>query len=197
MNQPMPVSQQPRSGGALKWVLLGCGGLVFLAVAFFAVAGYLVARNFSTDPAKAEATAQEIVTFEKPDGFKGAFSMSVMGLKMVMLAKGDPKASEGSMIMLGSFPIGQQNQEQYQTQINESMKQQGHGQDVTEQRAPETFKVRGKDVVAQVVVAGPAKLLRYTLNFDGGNGRMITISVQGPEKTTDHAWVQKFLDTVK
>ena len=55
MNQPMPATQPRKSGGALKWILLGCGGLVFLAVAFFAVTGYLIARNFTTDPAKAEA----------------------------------------------------------------------------------------------------------------------------------------------
>ena len=197
-----PAANPPKqSGGALKWILLGCGGTVLLAVGFFAIAGYLVYRSVNTDPAKAEAAAQEIVTFQKPEGFRGMFSMSMMGMQMASLTRGTPNEQGSGMIMIASFPAGKDTQEQFRTQIDQSMKQQGQSREVSEQRPAETFKVRGQDVSAQVGVIGakdsPARSLQYMLTIDGAPGKMLMITIQGPESTTDHAWVQKFLDTIK
>ena len=189
-----------KSGGALKWILLGCGGLIFLAVAFFAVTGYLVYRGMNTDPAKVETSAKEIMAFQKPEGFNGVFSMSMMGLKMAMFMKTPGDESNGSL-MIGSFPSGGQSREQFQAQIQQNMKQQGHSAEITEKRPAETFKVRGQDVTADVGLVSPkdaeVKVIQYTLTVDAASGKMGMIMISGPEKTFDHAWVQKFLDTVK
>jgi hypothetical protein len=202
MDQATGNPPKKSGGGALKWILIGCGGIILLIVAFFAVSGYLVYRSFNMDPAKVESTAQEIVTFEKPAGYKGIFSMSVMGVKMAMLSAGDQQHSmESGAIILATFPGGKQNQEQFQRQLKESMEKQGRSTEVSETRAAETFKVKGKDVPAQVALVkaqnSNTQLLQYTLAMDAPSGNMAMIIVMGPEKQTDHAWVQKFLDTVK
>lgn len=199
-----PSAPPPRkSGGALKWILIGCGGILFLIAAFIGVSAYLVYRSFNTDPAKVEASAQEILPFEKPAEFKGAFSMSVMGFKMAFLSSGDPKAPspDAAMIILASFQGGKQNQEQFQRQLKESLEKQGQSQQVAEQRPVETFKVRGKDVPSQVAVVKnentQATALQYTLSLDGPGSAPAILMIIGPEKKVDHAWVQKLLDTVK
>src|SRR6185295_9928328 len=129
MDQPV-ANQAPRKsgGGALKWVLLGCGGLLLLVVAFFGISGYLVYRSFNTDPTKVEATAQEILVFEKPAGYKGAFSMSVMGVKMAaLMADG---GAGGSIVMI-TMP-GKANQEQLRAQMRANMEKQGQSTEVVE-----------------------------------------------------------------
>ncbi len=200
MNQPAGTPPQ-KSGGALKWILLGCGGIILLIVAFFAVSTYLVYRAFNTDPVKVEQASQEIVKFDKPAGWKGVFSMSVMGFKMAMLSSGDPKAPDNAMVILASFDGAKQNQEQFQRQMKDSLEKQGQSQQVSEQRPAETFKVQGKDVAAQVAVVKNqntnAQALQYTLALDRPGGNTAMLMIIGPEKVVDHAWVQKFLDTVK
>jgi len=195
MTQP-----QKSGGGAVKWILLGCGGLVFIGITVFAIGGYFIYKGFNTDPAKVEVSAKEIVTFEKPEGFKGVFSMSMMGLKMAMLMRNPTDESAGSII-IASFPAGKGSQEQFQKQIDDSMKQQGRSREVSERRPAETFKVRGKEVTAEVGLIGakdsPSRSIQYTVIFEGEPGKMAMIVLSGPEKTTDHDWVQKFLDTVK
>jgi hypothetical protein len=199
MGNPPPAPR--KSGGALKWILLGCGGIILLGVAFIGVSTYLVYRSFNMDPVKVEETAQEIVTFQKPEGYKGVFSMSVMGVKMAMLSAGEANNTDAGAIILATFPGGKQNQEQFQRQLQESMEKQGRSTQVSEHRPAETFKVKGKDVPAQVALVksqnSGTQLLQYTLAMDGPGGNMAMIILMGPEKTTDHAWVQKFLDTVK
>jgi hypothetical protein len=203
MDQPAGNPLPRKSGGgALKWILLGCGGIILLIVAFVAVSSYLVYRSFNTDPVKVEETAQEIVKFDKPAGFKGMFSVSMMGVKFAVFGPANAQDASGAAIVLGNFPSGKQNQEQFQRQLKESMEKKGHSQEVSEQRPAETFKVRGNDVPAQVAVMSQknnadAKILQYILALDNTGGNTTLIMVMGPEKTTDHAWVQKFLDTVK
>ena len=197
MNNPY---QPKQGGGALKWILLGCGGLILAVVAFFAISGYMVYRSFNTDPAKVDAAAQEILTFEKPAGLKGVASMSMMGFKTATFVPEDPKKEGATMLMVASFPSGKQSQEQVQQQIDTNMKQQGQSREGAERLPNETFKVRGNDVSAQVSAITDkntsARSLSYTLMLEG-SGKMVMIMVVGSDKTMDHAWVQKFLDTVK
>jgi hypothetical protein len=200
MNHPqLAPGQPPKSGGVLKWILLGCGGLLLIGAILIGVSVYLVSRSFNTDPGKVEAVAQEIVTFEKPAGYKGAFSMSMMGMTSAVLVAG-PDGSGGT-IVFSVIPAAQGSQEQFEKQLKASLEKQGQNQEVTEQRKAETFKVRGRDVTAQVGVVSPkgseARSLQYTITFEGGSGKTVMLMVSGPEQTTDHAWVQKFLDTVK
>ena len=202
MNHPELANQPPRqSGGALKWILLGCGGLMLLVVAFFAVSGWAVYRSFNTDPAKVDAAAQEILTFEKPAGFKGIGSMSMMGFKMATYGPEDVKKDGAMFLMVASVPSGKQNQAQYQQQIDANMKQQGHSAEGAERLPNETFKVRGSDVTAQVSAMkdqnSGARTLHYVMMIESDSKKMVMITIGGNEKTADHAWVQKFLDTVK
>ena len=198
-----PVSNQPpkKSGGALKWILLGCGGIILLGVAFFGVMGYLAYKSFNTDPAKVETSAQEMLTFDKPAGYKGVFSMSMMGMKMASLVSGTPGQAGSGSIVLVTMPGGQANQEQLRAQMRANMEKQGQSQDIVEKRKSETFKVRGKDVEASVDLTSPkgsdARMLQYTLMVDNASGGTVLLVLSGPEKQADHDWVQKFLDTVK
>jgi hypothetical protein len=200
MNQP--IGNPPKkSGGALKWVLLGCGGIILLGVAFFGIMGYFMYKSFNTDPAKVEAAAQELLTFEKPAGYKGAFSVSMMGFKMASLASGTPGQPGVGMILMVSMPGGKENQEQLRTQMRQNMEKQGQSQEIVEKRKSETFKVRGKDVDATVEVTktkgSDARMLQYTIPLENAAGNTVLLLLAGPEQQEDHAWVQKFLDTVK
>src|SRR5262249_6584404 len=126
MNEAAGNPPPPRkSGGALKWILIGCGGILLLIIAFVGISGYLVYRSFNTDPVKVEDAAQDIVKFEKPAGFKGMFSVSMMGVKMAMLGAGEAKDASKGAIVLASFPADKANQEQVQRQIKENMEKQG------------------------------------------------------------------------
>ena len=203
MNHPELANQPPRqsSGGALKWILLGCGGLMLLMVAFFAVSGWAVYRSFNTDPAKVDTAAHDILTFEKPAGLKGVGSMSMMGFKMATYGPEDVKKDGAMFLMVATFPSGKANQQQYQQQIEVNMKQQGHSAEGAERLPNETFKVRGNDVTAQVSAMkdqnSGTRTLHYTMVLEGDQKKLVMIAIGGNEKTADHAWVQKFLDTVK
>src|SRR5207237_7131491 len=103
-------------------------------------------------------------------------------------------------IVLMTMP-GMANQEQLRAQMRANMEKQGRSQEVVEKRKNETFKVRGKEVESSVEVTSPkgsdARMLQYTFAVDGAAGQTVLLVVTGPEKDADHAWVQKFLDTVK
>ncbi len=199
MNQPVSSQPPKKSGGALKWILLGCGGILLLGAAFVGVMGYLAYRSFSTDAAKVETSAQEILGFEKPAGYKGIFSMSMMGVKMATLGSGAPGQPNNSTIVLVTMPGT--NQEQMRAQMRANMEKQGQSQEIVEKKKNETFKVRGKEVDATVDVTIPkgadARQLTYTFALDNATGHTVLLVLSGPENQADHAWVQKFLDTVK
>jgi hypothetical protein len=201
MDQPVSAQPPKKSGGALKWILLGCGGIIFLGVALIGVMTYLAYKTFSKDPAQVEAAAQEILVFEKPAGYKGVFSMSMMGVKMATLMKGAAGQPDVASIVLMAMPAGKVDPEQLRGQMRANMEKQGHSQEVVEKRKKETFKVRGKDVESSVDVTvhkgSDGRMLQYEMVLDGSGGGPVLLVLSGPEKDADHAWVQKFLDTVK
>jgi len=196
----MTDQPQEKKGGVLKWFLLGCGLLLFLGVAFVAVGGYLIYKNVSTDPAKVESVAQEIVGFQKPEGLTGQFAFSMMGMKMAMLGTGqDPEA--GKAIVLMSFPEGKGGRDEMRRQMREKMAEQGKAGEIVEKRGPEKFRVRGQETEATVEVTADKetgrRALQYSIVLDGSAGRSVLLMIMGDEKQIDSAWVQKFLDTVK
>lgn len=197
MNQPN-ANPPKKSGGIFKWVLLGCGGIVLIGAAVIGFIGYQAYKSFSTDPAKVEASAQEILKFDPPAGYRGQMAMSMMGFKMIALGS---QTEHGSMIMLMTIPGGKGNQEQLKTQMNANLEKQGQANASVEQRPAEKFKVRGQDINAQVNLVTPkqggAPMLQYMLAPDGANGDTVLLVIQGGEKSITHDWVQKFLDTVK
>jgi hypothetical protein len=201
MDQPNVIMNEPpkQGGGWLKWALIGCGGLLLIAAIVIGIGLYWVSRNMSIDPTQVEAAAQEILQFEKPAGYQGVMSMSMMGMKVAMLAS--PSGPNGGVIMLMALPAGIANTEDVQRQMRETMRQQGRGfQDVTEQRPSEMFTVRGEPVEAQVGAGGgdgAEKHIQYTLTAKNAANAPVLVLVGGPESMVTHEWVQDFLDTVK
>jgi hypothetical protein len=189
---------QKKRGGVLKWVLIGCGGLLVIIAVVIGGLVYMASRGVSTDAAKVEAIAQEILPFEKPAGYRGVYSMSMLGVRSAMLMESGGPGS----IMLMTFPSQGANREDIERRVNTAMEKQGRGQAaISEKRANETFNVRGKDAVAEVgVVAGKNGVddrLRYSLTLVSSTGAPILLVISGNEKTTTHDWVQKLLDSVK
>jgi hypothetical protein len=196
----LDVNEPKKKSGVLKWVLIGCGSLLALAVVVICIGVYILSRSFSTDPAKAEAAAQEMLQFEKPAGFSGTFSMSLAGAKAAMLTAGGG-SGRGSIFLL-TFPKGNANSEAVQQQVRVAMDRRGQGQMITTEQLPnETFQVRGKDIVAQVGVVNrgqtDGKSRQYTLTLDGQSGALVLLTIAASETTATHEWVQKFLDSVK
>jgi hypothetical protein len=198
MDQPNVMMNEPpqKKSGWLKWVLIGCGGLLLIGVAVIAIGVYWVSKNMTMDPAQVETAAQEILQFDKPAGFQGVMSMSMMGVKMAVLGAGEGGPSRAAL-MLMSIPAGATNTEEMQRQLEQAMKQQGQGtEEITEKRPNETFKIRGEDTVAQVG-AGGANHIQYTLTTKGASGSPVLIVLTGSEQLLTRDWVQDFLDTVK
>lgn len=197
-NQPPPAQKEKKKGGVLKGVAIGCGILILIILGFFTIGGYLVYRGFSTDPAKAESVAQEILAHETPAGFKGEFSMSMMGIKMAAITSG-PGADDHLMFL--AIPGGKASQDDLQRQMRQAMKKRGEDREVVEDRGHEKFKVRGKEMEAQVQLTagkgGNGRLLQYILAVEGKAGDPVLLLILGNEKRLDHDWVQRFLDTVK
>jgi hypothetical protein len=185
------MSQPPKKkSSTLKWVLIGCGGLVVLAVI-----------AITMDPAKVEAAAQAILPFDNSQGFTGSFSMDIAGTKMVTLMdKSGPQP--GAMLFLASLPSGG-NEDATQKQMLQSMEKRGGGKmNVAERRPDETFHAQGTDVTAKVNILqrggdNAPRQIQYVLALRGTSGKPVITMFMGREETTTHEWVQQFLDTVK
>ena len=122
-----------KKSGVLKWILLGCAGLVIIVVAALGVIGYLAYKTFNTDPAEAELAAQEILPLDIPAGFSGRFSMSMMGMKMATLG-----SSDDSRIVLMVMPRSKASPEAMRKQMLDNLARQGQAQaEYGERRASE------------------------------------------------------------
>jgi hypothetical protein len=195
---PPPAAK--KSSGVLQGVLIGCGILVLLVVGGIAIGGYLLYRSVSTDPARVESVAKEILNFETPAGYRGVFATSVAGFKSaVFQAAGGPDPN--AMIAIMSIPSDKADPEATRRKMDEQMKAQGQKREVVEQRADEPFKVRGKESPGKVqVMKGrdeAGRVMQYTFVTEGKAGESVVIIIAGGEKELDHAAVQKFLDSIK
>jgi hypothetical protein len=192
---PQPVKEE--KSNTWKWLLLGCFGFIVLGGGMAAFMGWQMYKGFSLKPAEVEAAAQKILPFEKPEGYEGKFSMNIMGVNMAGLApQGKPEST--GMIMLMTIPGGKNNRDA----LRNSMDRQNAGKDVNSQKlAPQAFKVRGENTPAEVQKftrnQGAEASLQYSLYVTSAKGDLVLVNVTGPETTTTHDWVQKFLDTVK
>jgi hypothetical protein len=109
--------------------------------------------------------------------------------------QGKPEST--GMIMLMTIPGGKNNRDA----LRNSMDRQNAGKDVNSQKlAPQAFKVRGENTPAEVQKftrnQGEASL-QYSLYVTSAKGDLVLVNVTGPETTTTHDWVQKFLDTIQ
>lgn len=198
MNVPVAPepTPKPEKNNTWKWLLVGCFGFVLLFGATGGIVAYKAYKSFNMSPAQVEAAAQEILPFEKPEGYEGKMSMSIMGMKMATLAPQGGQHSE-NLVMLMTVPGGRNNQ----ANLRSNMERQNAGKNISAQKLPpQTFKVRGKDTTAEVQKLAPAQgapSLQYVLFVDSPKGDLVLLLLQGAEATATHDWVQKFLDTVK
>ena len=198
---PMTGAPQKKGWGWLKWTLLGCGGLLAIVLVIGSLATWFLYRNFSmtTEPAKAEAAAQEILRFEKPEGYKGLMAGSMMGMKMAVIGSQKGEESQRGMIMFMTMPEAMATDEA-ERQLRDAMQRQDRngGQETRDPRPGETFKVRGKDVATPVTLieTNSKKTLQYTLTLKETD-HLTLMMIIGPEESTTHDWVQNFLNTVK
>lgn len=198
MNAPVAaeLQEKPQKDNTWKWLLLGCFGFIVLTGAVAGIVGYKTFKSIKMSPAEVEASAQQILPFEKPEGMEGKMSMSIMGMKMATLG---PQAGQPSeqLIMLMTMPGYRNNQ----VGLRRQMDQQNANKDISVQKMPsQTFKVLGKDTPAEVQKLVPAQgnpSLQYVFYVDSPKGDLVLLLLQGPEATATHDWVQKFLDTVK
>ncbi|HEX5000323.1 MAG TPA: hypothetical protein VFY29_19025 [Terriglobia bacterium] len=204
MDQPVMSIEEPpkKSSSYLKWGLIGCGGLLALAAIVAGVLFYLVFNRMTMDPQGVEAVAQQILRFEKPEGFKGIWSMSMMGVKLAVLGHPEGSDPREEMIVLMEFP-GSANSEEMRNRFREAMKNQGQADDeeVAEQRPSETFMVQGAETEARVTLlggrAGGRKSLQYMLTLQSVSGKPALVVINGPEDVITHEWVQNFLNSVQ
>ena len=204
MNEPVAAIPQqpekPRKDNTWKWLFLGCFGFILLFGGIGGIIGWRAYKSFSMKPEDVEIAAQQILTFEKPEDYEGKFSMSIMGITMASLApKGPTRAETGGMILLMTMP--QNNRDAMRKQMDSQVETSRNGRNVTTQKlAEQTFKVRGEAVPAEVQKVTPDQgevTLQYTLFLMSPKKQLVMLNLTGPEKTTTHDWVQKFLDTVK
>jgi hypothetical protein len=220
LDQPAVIAPaQKRKSRWLKWALIGCGGLALVGIIVAVVGGYLLYRTAQNamDPAKVEATAQEILTFEKPEGFSGAFSpTSIVGMKIAILTH----SRNGAEFTLAESGV---NLDARMLKEAEETMDQRRNLRVKKRLPNEIFHAQGREVVAVVssVEADsgatfplrlrrrgdadhekdnggrPDGLIRYTMTLRGASGGHAMLMFMGHDGTITHNFVQKFLDTVK
>jgi hypothetical protein len=190
--------QPKKKSSVLKWTMIGCGSLLALGAIVVGIGIYFASQVLTLNPAKVEAAAQEMLSFEKPQGFNAGVSMNVAGVKTVVLAN----TASGSTIVLSSLPPGS-NQDATQQNMFSAMEQRGNGKmHVAETRPSEEFKAQGKEVTALINLVeqggiNPQRLLQYVISLRGTSGNTVVLMMMGNEQAATHEWVQRFLDTVK
>jgi len=195
--ESMPTPQKKKSS-VLKWILIGCGSLTLIGVIIIGAAVYFASRVMTMNPAKVEAVAQEILSFDKPQNFKGLLSLDTSAIKMAMFI-GTDSANPGSMLILASGG----SMDAMQQQMHQAMEQRGGGKmRVSEKLDDEKFQAQGKEVPAVVSLAqqggdNTPRLLQYMMTLSGPRGNEVVLMIIGNEKIATHEWVQQFLDTVK
>jgi hypothetical protein len=125
MVAPTPPSPEAKTtGNVLKWIGIGCGGLLVLAIAGIAGMFFLAKQflNLSFDSQKAEQTASSIMDYQIPGGGRGIMSMNVSGVEMAgVMSANNP---ESATLVLGKIPPAMQGssaefQESFQRSLNE------------------------------------------------------------------------------
>lgn len=97
-------SPSSKSINIWKWVGLGCGGALLLAIAAIGGFAYFVARNLgiSANPQKVEESARQLFDYNIPGGSTGLFKMNMMGIEFALIA--DTNAQPEVLVSMGSIP---------------------------------------------------------------------------------------------
>jgi hypothetical protein len=104
MLTPSPNPEAKTSGNVLKWLGIGCGSLLLLAIAgmvgmFFVAKQFL---NFSFDGPKAEQMANSMMDYKLPGGSQGVMSMNISGMEIAgVMSTSTPGEA---MLIVGRIP---------------------------------------------------------------------------------------------
>lgn len=122
---PPPSPEAKTSGNVLKWLGIGCGAFIVLAIAGIAGMFFLAKQFFdlSFDAKKAEQIANSIMDYQIPGGGKGIMSMDVSGVEIAGLMSASQPDS--AMLILGRIPPAMQGSSaELQDSFQRSLKQQ-------------------------------------------------------------------------
>ncbi|MEX2111796.1 MAG: hypothetical protein WD845_01340 [Pirellulales bacterium] len=134
----VPPEQRGMSG-TTKVLLafgIGCGVLVLLCCGVFGIGGFWVAnyakQSFSDDPAKAREITQDIVKIDIPESLEPQgsvdFRVPIRGDRLMTWAIYGSKEGDNHLI-LGEFGPTLANSGDFETQLRQSMRETGKGDD--------------------------------------------------------------------
>lgn len=122
---PPPSPEAKTSGNVLKWLGIGCGAFIVLAIAGIAGMFFLAKQFFdlSFDSKKAEQIANSIMDYQIPGGSRGIMSMDVSGVEIAgLMSASNP---EDAMLILGKVPPAlQSSSAEFQDSFQRSLQQQ-------------------------------------------------------------------------
>lgn len=183
-------------GGILLLCCIGGGLLWWAGSTLF----NQVAQGFNQDPAKSQEVGQSIATYTAPDGYTEAFSMELLGVKMVAL--GPAGGGNGTILMLMTFPANMEgNSEQMQEQMSQAFSQQtgqsGFEFTTTEERA---VTIRGQEVnlvIRDGTNSSGASMRQAVAAFEGSNGNVVMFMAMSEPTQWDDAAIESFLSSIK
>lgn len=124
-NIPPETPPSRKSGSVIKWVAIGCGGLLFLGIGLIALLAFWGSKslNLVTDPNKVQEQAQSLFDYNIPGGSQGLASMNIMGVQMNQIV--DNPQTPNVFLVVGVLPPQLVNQkETFRKSIQESFQQQ-------------------------------------------------------------------------
>lgn len=121
------------SGNIVKWVAIGCGGMLLLTIGLIAGLFFFIQRSFnvSTDSQQAEQSARQMMDYTIPGGSQGVVSLNISGMEFAGVTGNDGKV----FLMLGKLPASMQaSSDQIQAEIQKNLEQQQGSFTIKEKR---------------------------------------------------------------
>lgn len=181
--------------GVVAGILVLCLITCVAAFVLFRSVGSRVTQSVDQDPATVETTAQEIASFDLPEGFQPESSMDLLGVKMAFYSN----RSTNQVIMLFQLPeMAETNVEQIRQIFEQSSGRNFSNMETIEQRE---LTVRGQPatlVVQQGVDENDEnrEIRQLLLVFQGQNGTVM-LSAFGPLETWDQDVYERMIESIR
>lgn len=215
---PLPMQKQGMSGGAkvllvlgiifLVLILLCCGGVAV----FFLWARTYMGKAMTTDPAAVRQVTARIASIEIPDVLQPQFAMDMKipftdRTMMTMVGYGDQSKRNILVLTAMGDAFGVQNQAQMEAQMEQSLRNQGMGQqgdvNISERNVreiqvrgqPATFSF-GKGTQKDPNTGAERPRIEVTGTFQGPNG-IVMLMVQADDETLGEDAIVKMIESIK
>lgn len=165
-------------------------------VLLFTQAGNLFSQVSSSDPVKAEQTAQAIADIDPPPGFTSTMSVNLLGITMA----GYTAPDERTTIFLFQVPPGtQMSMEQLQKQIEDMATRQSGERFDFEEVGDYPTTIRGQAVSMKVFegTTQSGEILRQVVGAFEGKGGPAWIVITGPDSSWDQAGIDRFVSSMR